>query len=336
MEGLRLAGPSSLDASASFCEGFGCNSLHRGNRVMSATRVRVAAAILIAPLIAVSAPVSAQRAQTLPSVPAVPSRPVPPAQTLPGGPVQPTPLPQPVPPPGWNASSYFAGTTRCESQNHRPRTCRAATQNRVEIVEVHGGSCARGRSFTYDRNSIRVTDGCRATFAYGYGNVRPQASGGSSALPWVLAGAGATAGIIAIANSGNDSPPPPEARPAPAPAPVAPPVQPAPPPVTPAPPAVPQPPFAALPPAKLEANIQMLTPDQQRTMQTCLFEAARQTGVTGGTHVRLDSVDEIVQGNGGWRFRFRATGTWPNGQRQYSAFCRATPAQVIEFTVARV
>lgn len=274
-------------------------------------------------------PLAAQtRPSTLPSL-------TPPATTLPGRPVQPIqPLPEPVPPPGWHAGSYFAGTTRCESQNHRPRSCRAQTQNRVEIVEVHGGSCARGRSFTYDLNSIRVTDGCRATFAYGYGNVRPQASGGSSALPWLLAGAGATAGIVAIANSGNNSPPPQEARPVPAPAPV----QPAPPPppvAEPAPPAVPQPPFPALPPAKIEANTQMLTADQQRTMQTCLFEAARQTGVSGGTHMRLDSVDEIVQGNGGWRFRFRATGTWPNGQRQYNAFCRATPTQVIEFTVSR-
>lgn len=262
-------------------------------------------------------PAGAQMAQTLPAM--IPGRPVQPVQ----------PLPSPAPPPGWNSSSYFAGTTRCESQNHRPRTCRARTQNRVEIVEVHGGSCARGRSFLYDSNSIQVLDGCRATFAYGYGDVRPRASGGSSALPWVLAGAGATAGVVALANSGNNSPPPPEARPVP--------VQPAPPPpppvAEPVAPAVPQPPFAALPPAKLDANIQMLTADQQRTMQTCLFEAARQTGITGGTHLRLDSVDEIVQGNGGWRFRFRASGTWPNGQRQYSAFCRATPTQIIEFAV---
>ena len=288
-------------------------------------------AILSGLLLAV--PASAQVAQTLPSVPSVPTRPSPPAQTLPAQPSGPGH--------SWDQShnlpQYFAGTTRCESQNHRTRTCRARTQNRVEIVQVHGGSCQRGRSFSYDANGITVSDGCRATFAYGYGNVRPRADSGPNALPWLLAGAGATAGIVAIANSGNDSPPPPEARPAPV---APPPAQPAPPPppvapAPPAPPAVPQPPFAALPPAKLEANTQMLTADQQRTMQTCLFEAARQTGLTGGTHVRLDSVDEIVQGNGGWRFRFRATGTWPNGQRQYSAFCRATPTQVIEFTVSR-
>ena len=71
-------------------------------------------------------PLAAQtRPSTLPSL-------TPPATTLPGRPVQPIqPLPEPVPPPGWHAGSYFAGTTRCESQNHRPRSCRAQTQNRV-------------------------------------------------------------------------------------------------------------------------------------------------------------------------------------------------------------
>jgi hypothetical protein len=237
------------------------------------------------------------------------------------------PQPEPIPPS--QSQRNFAGTVRCESQNFQPRTCRANTQNRVEIVQVHGGSCARNRSFTYTNSQIRVTDGCRATFAFGYGNVQPQADSGSNALPWVLAGAGATAGIVALANSGSNNSPPP-AQPAPAPAP---PATTAPPP--PAQPSTPQPPFPALPPAKLEANIQMLTADQQRTMQTCLFEGARQTGLSGGSALRLDSVDSIDQGNGGWRFRFRATGTWPNGQRQGSVFCRATPTQIIEFTVTK-
>lgn len=291
--------------------------------------------VLIASGVALAIPAQAQVAQTLParpSVPSVPGRPHQPPQTLPA-PTEPS-----GPGHSWDQShnqpQYFAGTIRCESQNHRTRTCRARTQNRVEIVQVHGGSCQRNRSFSYDSNGITVSDGCRATFAYGFGNVRPRADSGSNALPWLLAGAGATAGIVAIANSGGNDKPQQEARPAP--------VQPAPPPPAPEPkpapkpePQVPQPPFASLPPAKLDANIQLLTPDQQRSMQPCLFEAARQTGVTGGSHLRLDSVDEIVQGNGGWRFRFRATGTWPNGQRQYSAFCRATPTQVIEFTVSR-
>ncbi|MCG2841844.1 DUF3011 domain-containing protein [Sandaracinobacter sp. RS1-74] len=278
-----------------------------------------------------AAPAGAQVAQTLPGRPTVPTRPTPPPQTLPAQPSGPGH--------SWDQShnlpQYFAGTTRCESQNHRTRTCRARTQNRVEIVQVHGGSCQRGRSFSYDANGITVSDGCRATFAYGYGNVRPRADSGPNALPWLLAGAGATAGIVAIANSGGNDQPQQEARPAPVAPPPPPPVEAQPEPRPEPKPELPQPPFPALPPAKLEANIQMLTPDQQRSMQICLFEAARQTGVTGGTHVRLDSVDEIVQGNGGWRFRFRATGTWPNGQRQYNAFCRATPTQIIEFTASR-
>jgi hypothetical protein len=222
----------------------------------------------------------------------------------------------------------FAGTVRCESQNFQPRSCRANTQNRVEIVQVHGGSCARSRSFTYTDTQIRVTDGCRATFAFGYGNVQPTADSGSNALPWVLAGAGATAGIVALANSGSSSSPPP-AQPAPAPAP---PATTAPPP--PAQPTTPQPPFASLPPAKIVANTQMLTADQQRTMQTCLFEGARQVGLAGGTVLTLSSVDRIEQGNGGWRFNARASATFPNGERAFTFFCRATPTSIVEFTAA--
>jgi hypothetical protein len=288
---------------------------------MHAKLVTAAAATLLA------VPLAAQVATTLPAQ-VRPNRPQAPAQVVP--PSQSVPM---VPPS--QSQRDFAGTIRCESQNFQPRSCRARTQNRVEIVQVHGGSCARNRSFTYTAEQIRVTDGCRATFAFGYGNVQPQADSGSNALPWVLAGAGATAGIVALANSGSNSSAQPAqpapAQPAPAPAPPA--TPPAPPPAQ---PSAPQPPFPALPPAKLDANIQMLTADQQRTMQTCLFEGARQTGLSGGSVLRLDSVDEIVQGNGGWRFRFRATGTWPNGQRQGSVFCRASPTQIFEFTVSKV
>lgn len=276
------------------------------------------------------------------------------AQTLPSGPVRPTPLPAPVQPPQTlpapvpphnrpphnrpqpvppiaQQPQWFAGQVRCESSRNRAQTCRARTQNRVELIYVHGGSCQSFRDFSYTANNITVRNNCRATFAYGYGNHRPKADGGggANALPWLLAGAGATAAIVAIANSGNDAPPEPD-RPAPPPPP---PSQPAPPPPPePAPPATPQPPFPSLPPAKLEANIQMLTQAQQPSMQTCLFEGSRQVGLSGGSHVRLDAVDQIEQGNGGWRFRFRGTGTWPNGQRQFSVFCRATPTSIIEFT----
>lgn len=273
-------------------------------------------------------PATAQVAVPLPA-PVRPQNPIarPPARAV--------PLPAPVPPA--QSQRYFAGTTRCESQNFRPRSCNARTQNRVEIVQVHGGSCARGRSFTYTDRAITVTDGCRATFAYGYGNVRPQASSGPNAVPWLLAGAGATAGIYAIANSGSSSPPPPEARPAPVAPPVAPPdaTPVAPPPAEPAPPppGVPQPPFPSLPPAKIVANTQMLTPDQQRTMQTCLFEGARQVGIAGGSVMTLSSVDRIEQGSGGWRFTARGIATFPNGDKPFSVFCRATPTQVVEFTV---
>lgn len=270
--------------------------------------VPVAVAMVVAASMAASL-----AAQVRPTPLPAPQNPIARPQPLPA-PIPPvaTPLPAPIP-----SQRYFAGTVRCESQNHRTRHCRVRTQNRVEIVQVHGGSCVRGRSFSYDEWSITVRDGCRATFAYGHGTVRPKASGSGSALPWVLAGAGATAGIVALANSGSSAPAP-EARPAPPPPP---------------PPGVQGPPFPALPPARIEANIQFLTPDQQRSMQTCLFEGARQTGLTGGSVLRFDAMDQVEQGSGGWRFRFRATGTWPDGERQGSIFCRATPTQIVEFTV---
>lgn len=304
---------------------------------MPSTKPRLAATLALATLMALPVTAQTTRPSPLPSVPSVPQRPTPlPAPVPPVA--RPTPLPAPVPtplpaPPA-NQGRYFAGTVKCESQNFRPRTCRARTQGRVEIVQVHGGSCTRGRSFTYDSNSINVTDGCRATFAYGYGNVRPKADSGSSALPWLLAGAGATAGIVAIANSGNDTP---AEQPRPAPPPPPPPPAEAAPPPPPAPDAsVPQPPFPALPPAQLDANIQFLTADQQRTMQVCLLEGARQVGISGGTVARFIAMDDIQQGNGGWRFRFRAEGTWPNGTRPFSVFCRATPTQIVEFTAAPI
>ena len=297
-------------------------------------------------LLAVTPALAQIRPSTLPSV-----RPSPPAIAVPlPAPIRPSPQPikplpapfppiwydpTPMPPPGWDQSArqgnYFAGTTRCESQNFRTKTCRARTQNRVEVVQIHGGTCQRGRSFRYDFNGITVSDGCRATFAYGYGNVRPKVDSGNSALPWMLAGAGATAGMVALANSGNNNPPPPQARPAPPPPP-APEAAPPPPPPQPQPP-VAGPPFPMLPPARIEANIQMLTPDQQRTMQICLFEGARQTGLAGGTVMALTGVDQIVQGNGGWRFTARGTATFPDKNRNFSVFCRGTPTSVIEFTV---
>lgn len=306
----------------------------------TARRPLVAAAMIIG--IALPTVADAQiRPTPLPAP--IPSNPVARPQPLPAPmpPVaRPQPLPAPVPPS--QSGRYFAGTVRCESQNFRPRTCRARTQNRVEIVQVHGGSCRRGSSFQYDGNSITVTEGCRATFAYGYGNVRPKADNGSGALPWVLAGAGATAGIVALANSGNDKPAEP-ARPAPPPPPPPPPPPAAPLPVPPAPapapepaPDVPQGPFPSLPPARIDANIQMLTADQQRSAQTCLFEGARQVGVAGGSALAMEAVEQIVAGNGGWRFTMRGNATFPNGTRGFRVLCRATPTQIVEFTVTPI
>jgi hypothetical protein len=314
-------------------------TLHQSLHRALAHGLAGAALAALASAVAPSSPAAGQVARPLPNpVPPV-ARPLPTPPTTRPAPLpapeppttRPAPIPAPMPPstlpaPLPPSGSLFAGSVKCESDRNRSRTCGARNnQGRVEIVQVHGGSCVRNRSFYYSTDSITVTDGCRATFAYGYGNHRPKASSGPNALPWLLAGAGATAGIVAIINSGNDRSEP-EARPAPPP----------PPPAETPPQAGPQPPFPALPPAAIEANTQFLTADQQRSMQTCLLEGARQTGITGGTVLRLDAMESIEQGNGGWRFRFRATTTHPDRQRQFSVFCRATPTSIVEFTVTPV
>ena len=71
-------------------------------------------------------------------------------------------------------------------------------------------------------------------------------------------------------------------------------------------------------------------------MQTCLFEASRQIGVTGGTRLRFDRLVGIEPGNGGWRFSAETTATYPDGQRSIPFYCRATPTQVVQldFTTA--
>jgi hypothetical protein len=67
-------------------------------------------------------------------------------------------------------------------------------------------------------------------------------------------------------------------------------------------------------------------------MQTCLNEAARQVGATGGTEIRLERLDDVQPGNGGFRFRFQLVAVYPDETRSIATFCRATPTNVVELT----
>jgi len=263
-------------------------------------------------------------------------------QTYPARPPQdrPTPLPRPVPDrpqiqpprpnpgpnPGYDNRGY-AGRIRCESRGDRSKRCDARTENRVVLLDRHGGSCTQGRSWGYDRRSIWVSRGCRATFAYGYGNDwgngrpdpgRPEKDkdkGPSTGL--IVGGVVVAAGLVALlatrnkdkkAEGGTATPPATETE-------------------TPAT-------FPAGPPASVSADLSVLPEASRPSMQSCLFEAARQIGATGGTRLRFDKLVNIEPGNGGWRFRTEMTATYPDGDRALPMYCRATPSKVVQLDFA--
>jgi Protein of unknown function (DUF3011) len=72
----------------------------------------------------------------------------------------------------------------CESQNNREQRCRANIQGDVRIVrQMSGERCREGRNWEWNRDGIRVWDGCRAEFEYrgrsGWGTGGGSGSGGS-------------------------------------------------------------------------------------------------------------------------------------------------------------
>lgn len=272
----------------------------------------------ISPLMAQTRPAPQDRPVTLPRP--VPDRPVP----LPGPIVdRPVPLPQPVPGrprpprpnPGYPGPGYgqgYAGTIACESRNNRTRTCSVNTQNRVALVRTNGGVCNQGRGWGYDRRSIWVRN-CRAQFAYGYGNnwgggggwrpERPDRDKGPS-TGLIIGGVAVAAGLIALLASKNKKPndPAPEAPTS----------------------------YPPGPPAALSADLTLVRSEARPSLQTCLFEASRQIGVTGGTRLRLDRITSIEPGNGGWRFAADLTASYPDGDRTTPFYCRATPTKVVQ------
>lgn len=255
----------------------------------------------------------------------VTTRPVPPRPLPP----RPVPLPQPVRPeiqplrptypPG---NRGYAGTIRCESKNNKSKRCAVRTENRVKLVrQLNGTTCRQGRGWNYDRNSITVTRGCRAEFAYGYGNhggyptypERDDDKGPSTGA--IIAGVAVAGGLIALlATSGKKKKAEEAAESTPTPAPGH------------------QGTFPAGPPAQISANFADLPAEARPTAQTCMFEIARQIGATGGTKVRYDRLISLEPGNGGWRIRAALTATYPDGDRAVPAYCRATPTKVVELT----
>lgn len=243
-----------------------------------------------------------------------PSRPrpeiQPPRPTYPGGPsIQP-------PRPGDGYSQMI----RCESRQNRRQRCAVNTDNRVQLMRTIGGNCVQGRSWGYDQRSIWVDRGCRADFSYGRwagngGNQpdRDRDKGPSTGV--VIAGVAVAAGLIALlASSANKKKAQTEAAPAPA--------------------AQTPPTYPAGPPAALVANLSPLPSASRASVQTCLNEAARQIGATGGTRLSYDRLVSLEPGNGGWRFGASLTARYPDGDRELPLYCRATPTNVIQLDFA--
>lgn len=247
-------------------------------------------------------------------------------QILPVPPERPTtrPLPRPqIQPPVYQPGGGFAGTLRCESRKNRYQDCPVATSNRVELIRTIAGSCNRGRTWGMTSNTIWVNHGCRAVFGYGYfngGGVYPQPVPDPLPQPdknhgpstgAIIAGVVVAGGLIALLASKKKSPKPEESAAAP-PSP--------PPPET----------FPAGPPATLSADLSSLPTASRASVQNCMFDAARQIGVTGGTKLRYDRTVSIEPGNGGWRVRAAITASYPDGERALEMYCRATPTKIVQ------
>lgn len=209
---------------------------------------------------------------------------------------------------GWNGA-----TIRCESRNNRRETCRADTRGGVRLVrQLSSQQCREGRTWGTRSNEIWVDNGCRGDFQLRYRSGQNSGSSGPSAAA-IIGGVAVAGGLIALLSQSNNSasaPPAAGTPPAPAPRPPAPPAG----------------------PARITAQLGGLTPDARPAMQTCLNEAARQVGATGGSEIRLDRLDDVQAGNGGFRFRFQLVAVYPDETRSIRTFCRATPTSVIELT----
>ncbi|GGE07070.1 hypothetical protein GCM10011529_11820 [Polymorphobacter glacialis] len=217
--------------------------------------------------------------------------------------------------PGYGGN-WNGNTIRCASQDYRYRECRADTRGGVRLVRVRGGQCVQGRTWGFRPNLIWVNNGCRADFQTrsGYGGGNNNGGGGPSAGV-IIGGVVVAAGLVALlANSNNKSAPQSGNTAAPLPQ------QPF------------QPPATNQGPARISANTGGVTPSARPSLNTCLTEAAKQIGATGGSEIRLDRLDDIEAGNGGYRFRFQLVAVYPDENRTIPTFCRATPTKLVELT----
>ena len=228
--------------------------------------------------------------------------------------------PRPPYPPQIQPPRPTYGTLRCESFNYAYKRCPTATLNGVQLARRIAGQCRQGYSWGYDRRSVWVHHGCRADFRIGYGGGVPDRPYPDRPYPdrddnrgpstgAVIAGVAVAGGLIALlASNANRKRNAAEAANA-------------------APPT-----YAPGPPAALSADLARLPAASRPSVQTCLFDATRQIGATGGSRMTFTEPETLEAGNGGWRLRTTLIATYPDGDRDVPVYCRATPSKVIELS----
>lgn len=245
---------------------------------------------------------------------------------------RPAPVPEPTPSRPYltnraadTNAAWNGATFRCESRDGRRNTCSADTRGGIRLLkQLSDVQCREGRTWGISSNAIWVDGGCRGEFQQRYGGVgsvvgssgngNSSSSGPSTAA--IIGGVAVAGGLIALlAKPGKGGKPAPTTA-------IGQPAGPQQPPL-PAPPAG---------PAKISAQMGSVSPDARPALSMCLNDAARQIGATGGSEIRLDRIDDVQPGNGGYRFRVQLGAIYPDQTRNIPAFCRATPTQVVELT----
>jgi hypothetical protein len=259
--------------------------------------------------------------QTRPS-PVPETRPTPLPMPMPE--TRPTPLPEPLPsrPPypdrpghggNWQYGGY-RGETTCNARGDKQIRCRVRTENRVTLINRYNGKCRLNRDWGFDYSSIWVRNKCRASFAYGYGNFYPQPGYDyhdddkrpDAAL--IVGGVAVAAGLIALLSSNSKKKKDEAAD------------------VDTAPPSS----GGTSGTATIDADLSSVAAAVRPSLQTCLNEAARQIGATGGTRVRFDGITKLEQGNGGWRINANLAASYSGSETPLPMYCRATPTKVVE------
>ena len=200
---------------------------------------------------------------------------------------------------GWG--NNYAGTINCDSRNYQYNRCNVYTNGRVDLLDTNGGTCRQGYSWGYDRNSIWVNNGCRARFGYGYGNNDHNNNGNGGAVAGVALAAGLVA-LIAAASASNK-----KSGAAATEAQINP----------------------DAPPARIDFNYSGIPSSQRPSVETCLNEAARQIGVTGGSRLAVSGQPMVQKISSGYSVRATVVATYPQQTRSAAIECRADGDQLL-------